>query len=128
MPGKLLTLLILGAAVLATVGVARASHDHMFDVSGVVTTEDGAPLKDAEVTLQVNGPVFEAVMVVRTVKRSTDGTGGFVFRVHQAQTEREVHAHGAQRRLRTSNCFGQRSPGGTPHASHEESWRLTTTE
>jgi hypothetical protein len=77
--GKLLTLLILGAAVLATVGVARASHDYMFDVTGVVTTEDGAPLKDAEVTLEVNGPVFEAVMVVRTVKRSTDGTGRFVF-------------------------------------------------
>jgi Carboxypeptidase regulatory-like domain len=55
------------------------SHDYMFDVTGIVTAEDGTPIKDADVTLEVNGPVYEAVTLVRTAKRSTDGTGGFVF-------------------------------------------------
>ncbi len=54
-------------------------HDYMFGVTGVVTAEGGIPLKDAELTLEVNGPVYEAVTLVRTVKRSTNDTGGFVF-------------------------------------------------
>ena len=67
------------AFVVSHFSCPRGSHDYMFDVTGVVTAEDGTPIKDAEVTLEVNGPVYEAVTLVRTVKRSTDGTGGFVF-------------------------------------------------
>jgi hypothetical protein len=65
--------------VFSPIGCPGRSHDYIFDVTGVVTAEDGAPVKDAEVTLEVNGPVYEAVTLVRTVKRSTDTTGGFVF-------------------------------------------------
>ena len=60
-------------------GCQGRSHDYIFDVIGVVNAEDGAPLKNAEVTLEVNGPVYEAVTLVRTVRRTTDDTGGFVF-------------------------------------------------
>lgn len=60
-------------------GCRARSHDYIFGVTGVVTAEDGAPLKDAEITLEVSGPVYEAVTLVRTVKRSADSTGGCVF-------------------------------------------------
>lgn len=63
---------VLGCAV-------RHIHDYIFDVTGVVTAEDGSPMKDAEITLEVNGPVYQAVTPVKTVKQITDGTGGFVF-------------------------------------------------
>ena len=65
--------------VFSPIGCPGRSHDYIFDVTGVVTAEDGAPVKDAEVTLEVNGPVYEAVTLVRTVKLSTNSTGGFVF-------------------------------------------------
>src|SRR5260370_9893777 len=78
--GKILTLLAVSCPLLVVACAARVRvHDYMFDVTGVVTSEDGTPIKDAEVTLEVNGPVYEAVTLVSTVKRSTDGTGGFVF-------------------------------------------------
>ena len=51
----------------------------MFGVTGVVTAEDGAPVQDADVTLEVNGPVYEAVTPVKTVMRLTNSIGGFVF-------------------------------------------------
>src|SRR6267378_1730248 len=57
----------------------RLTHDYILSVNGVVAAEDGAPLKDAEIILEVNGPVYQAVTLVRTVKRSTDSTGRFVF-------------------------------------------------
>ncbi len=65
--------------VFSPIGCPGRSHDYIFDVTGVVTAEDSSPVKDAEVTLEVNGPVYEAVTLVRTVKRSTNGSGGFVF-------------------------------------------------
>src|SRR5258708_9109307 len=78
--GEMLTLIAVSCPLLVVACAARVRvHDYMFGVTGVVTTEDGVPLQDAEVTLEVNGPVYEAVTLVRTVKRSTDGTGGFVF-------------------------------------------------
>jgi hypothetical protein len=79
--GKLLTLLILGFAFFGLVCEARPrlTHDYIFSVNGVVAAEGGAALKDAEIILEVNGPVYEAVTLVRTVKRSTDSTGRFVF-------------------------------------------------
>jgi hypothetical protein len=77
---KLAALLLLGSAALALVCDARPSKDYMFEITGVVVSaEDGAPLQDAGVTLEVNGPVYEGVELVKTVKRLTNNTGGFVF-------------------------------------------------
>jgi carboxypeptidase family protein len=76
---KLVALLLLGSAALALVSEARPSHDYMFGITGVVTAQDGAPLQDVEITLEVNGPVYEGVEPVKTVKRLTNNTGGFVF-------------------------------------------------
>jgi hypothetical protein len=77
---KLLTVLVLASVVLVVCDARHAPvHDYIFDITGVVTTEDGTPLQDAEITLEVNGPVYEAVILVGTVKRSTDSAGGFVF-------------------------------------------------
>jgi hypothetical protein len=72
-------LVFMMAFAVSPFGCRDRSHDYIFGVTGVVSDEDGAPLKDAEITLEVNGPVYEAVTLVRTVKRSTDSTGGFVF-------------------------------------------------
>ena len=80
MKTSLLTLLALGCALLAVAcAMRRVSHDYIFDVTGVVTAEDNAPVQDAEVTLEVNGPVYEAITPVKTVKQRTNITGGFVF-------------------------------------------------
>lgn len=77
---KRLTLL-LPICVSLVVGCAarRVSRDYSFDVTGVVTDEDGAPVQSAEVTLELNDPVYEGVASVKTVKRLTNSTGGFVF-------------------------------------------------
>ena len=77
---KLLTLLVLGSAVLVVCEVRPMPvHDYIFAVTGVVTTENGTPLQDAEIILEVNGPVYKGVEPVKTVKSMTDNTGGFVF-------------------------------------------------
>jgi hypothetical protein len=55
------------------------ANDFRFDVTGVVTANDAAPLLGPEVTLEVNGPVYEGVDLVKTRKVQTHGTGGFVF-------------------------------------------------
>src|SRR5258708_179087 len=80
MKTSLLTLLALDCALLVVgCAVRRVSHDYIFDVTGVVTAEDNAPVQDAEITLEVNGPVYEAITRVKTVKQLTNITGGFVF-------------------------------------------------
>jgi hypothetical protein len=55
------------------------ANDFRFDVLGVVTQEDGTPVEGAEVTLEVVGPVYEGVDLVKTRKASTTAAGGFVF-------------------------------------------------
>src|SRR5712692_2857682 len=79
--GKILTLLALGCALSVVACAARRVrvHDYMFGVTGLVTAEDDTPIVGAEVTLEVNGPVYEAVTLVRTAKGSTNIAGGFVF-------------------------------------------------
>jgi hypothetical protein len=77
---KALTLLFLGSIVLASGCAVRRIYDYIFfSVSGMVSAEDGSPLGDAEITLEVNGPVYEAVEPVKTVGRLTDSTAGLVF-------------------------------------------------
>ncbi len=81
MTSSFLMALVLGFAVLGLVCEAqpRRTYDYVFAVTGVVTAEDRTAIQDAEVTLEVNGPVYEAVTLVRAAKRLTDSTGGFVF-------------------------------------------------
>jgi hypothetical protein len=79
MKTSLLALLVLGCTLLVVACAVRRVHDYIFDVRGVVTAEDNAPVQDAEVTLEVNGPVYEAITPVKTVKQLTNITGGFVF-------------------------------------------------
>ena len=93
---KLLTLLVLGSAVLI-VGEAWPTpvHDYIFSVTGVVKTEDGAPLQNAEITLEVNGPVYQAVTPVKTVTVKTDNLGRFFFMYisHQRGVKYTVTVH-----------------------------------
>lgn len=79
--GTMTTLLVLGvASVPGCASVGLQSRDYVFGVTGAVTAEEGgAPLQDAEVTLEVSGPVYAAVEPVKTERRLTDSTGGFVF-------------------------------------------------
>jgi hypothetical protein len=80
MKTSLLALIALGCALLVVACAARrVSHDYIFDVTGLVAAEDNAPVQDAEVTLEVNGPVYEAITPVKTVKQLTNIAGGFVF-------------------------------------------------
>ncbi len=78
---KLLALVILSFAVLGLVCQARPApvHDYIFGVTGVVKSEDDAPLQDAEITLEVSGTVYKAITPVRTVTVKTDNLGSFFF-------------------------------------------------
>jgi hypothetical protein len=67
------TICLLGCAA------RRIANDYIFGVTGIVTTEDEAPLQGADVTLDVNGPVYEGIDLVRTKHLLTNSTGGFVF-------------------------------------------------
>ena len=57
----------------------RIASDYVFGVTGIVTTQDGNPLQGADVTLDVNGPVYQAIDLVKTRHVLTNDTGGFVF-------------------------------------------------
>ena len=74
----MLILLVFVYAVSAPVCEAR-SHDYTFSVTGVITDEDGTPIQNAEVTLDVNGPVYRGVTPVKTEQIVTNATGGFVI-------------------------------------------------
>ena len=55
------------------------TRDYIFAIDGVVTTEHGEPMQDVEVTLDVDGPVYKGVELIKTVKSTTDAKGGFSF-------------------------------------------------
>ena len=55
------------------------THDYIFAASGVVTTEDGTPIQDVEITLEVDGPVYKGVELIKTAKSATDDKGEFAF-------------------------------------------------
>lgn len=76
---KLFTLLFLG---LATFGLGCAAHrlpNYAFSVTGIVATEDGSPIEDAEITLELGGPAYEVALPVKTVGRLTNAAGSFAF-------------------------------------------------
>ena len=72
--------LLLAICLMSTLhSEAQPVRDYMFNVTGVVTDEDGSPLQGAEVYLEVDGQVYEGVNPVNAVKSNTNRTGGFVF-------------------------------------------------
>jgi carboxypeptidase family protein len=75
----LLTLLFLGSALLVAGCAARRLPNYVFSVTGLVAAEDGSPVEDAEITLELNGAVYEAVLPLKTVGRLTTATGSFAF-------------------------------------------------
>lgn len=70
--------LILGLTVGARPMSARV-HDYVFSISGVVTAEDKTPIKNAEITLKVDGPVYKATELITVVTSTTDDRGDFAF-------------------------------------------------
>ena len=76
---KLVTLLFLGVSVLVSGCLVRQIHDYGFGMTGVVTAEDGAPVENAEVTLEVKGVVYEAITPLKTAIHRTDSQGRFFF-------------------------------------------------
>lgn len=74
----------------ATVCPARVK-DYAFDVTGTVAADDGTPLQDVEVILQVETPVYEGVAPVNT-QRVVMSKGAFIFRClsHSRSTKYSV--------------------------------------
>lgn len=114
---RFLTLLILvvGFGIFSLMCEARPTpvHDYIFTITGVVTAEDGTPTKDAEITLEVNGPVYKGVELIKTVKSMTDDTGGFVFTYMS-------HKRGVKYSItvRKEGFESQTVSGSSPPASH----------
>src|SRR5882762_3882592 len=120
MKTKLLTLLVLACAgLVAGCAARRVSHDYIFDVTGVVTSEDGEPVQDADVTLDVNGPVYEGVTPVKSVKRLTNSTGGFVFGYISGESGVKYMLRYA-RKASNRRLFLVAPSSGAPHDSSEE--------
>lgn len=113
--GIVATLVMLGvASVPGCASLGLQSRDYVFGVTGAVTAEEGgAPLQDAEVTLEVSGPVYAAVEPVKTESRLTDSTGGFVFTYIS-------HARGVRYRVTVSKegFEPQAVSGSAPPAGH----------
>jgi hypothetical protein len=63
----------------ATACAARRVHDYSFDVTGFIAAEDGTPLQDVEVVLQVDPPVYEGIAPAKT-QRLVTSKGAFFFR------------------------------------------------
>jgi Carboxypeptidase regulatory-like domain len=66
------TTLLLGCTV-------RRTNDYVFTVTGIVTARDDVPLEAADVTLDVSGPVYEGIDLVKTRHVLTNNGGAFVF-------------------------------------------------
>ena len=64
--------------LLLSVGCAARTRDYRFGITGLVTSEDGTPIENADITLEVFGPVYSGISTVRTQQLHTDGRGGFV--------------------------------------------------
>jgi hypothetical protein len=77
----LIALILIGLLIFDLTNEAQAKrvHDYIFSITGVVTTEAAVPIQDAEITLDVNGPVYNGMELVKTVKCMTNNAGGFLF-------------------------------------------------
>jgi hypothetical protein len=89
------------------------THDYIFATHGVVTTEDGTPIQDAEIALDVDGPVYKGVELIKTVKSATDDKGEFSFMYTS-------HKRGVKYRITISKegFESQTLSGSSPPASH----------
>ena len=75
-----LFVLSIGLSSCAVFRIAKdPKKDYVFSVTGVVRTQDGAPLVGADVTLNLNGPVYEGIDLVRSRQVLTAENGGFAF-------------------------------------------------
>lgn len=70
--------LLVGICTLLPAGCLRRVHDYTFAVTGCVTADDGSPLEDMQVVLQVDAPVYEGITAVKT-QRIVTNNGGFIF-------------------------------------------------
>ncbi len=62
-----------------TACAARRVRDCAFDVTGTVSADDGTALQEVEVILQVDAPIYEGVVPVKT-QRLVTSKGAFIFR------------------------------------------------
>lgn len=76
---QLLAPLSLSMAIFVSGCAEHHLPKYTFTVSGMVATEDGLPIEDAEITLELNGPVYEVALPVKTVGRLTNARGSFAF-------------------------------------------------
>jgi hypothetical protein len=109
-------LLVLGVAVpslLVCEARPAPTRDYIFATNGVVTTEDGTPIQGVEITLQVDGPVYKGVELVRIVKSATDDKGEFSFMYTS-------HKRGVKYRITVSKegFEPETLSGSSPPASH----------
>jgi hypothetical protein len=63
---------------LLSAGCVHRVHDYVFSVTGYVTAEDGSPLHDVDVVLNVENPVYSGLDAVKT-QRILSHNGGFIF-------------------------------------------------
>jgi hypothetical protein len=78
MKTQVLILLVVGCALVAARAECRV-RDYTFDVTGIVSAEDGTALQDVEVILQVDNPIYEGVTPVK-MQRIVTSKGAFIFR------------------------------------------------
>ena len=72
-------LVFLVLTIVSGCAARRITKDYVFSVTGTVETQDELGLQGADVTLELNGPVYEAVDLVRTRHIFTSDKGWFVF-------------------------------------------------
>jgi hypothetical protein len=65
--------------VLFAAACVRRVHDYTFSVTGFVTADDGQPLQGAEVTLELDAPVYEGIAALKSKRLLTNTNGSFVF-------------------------------------------------
>jgi hypothetical protein len=88
MKNQVLILFIIGCT---TFCAARRVRDYTFDVTGTVAADDGTPLQDVEVVLQVDTPAYEGVTPA-TTQQIVTSKGAFIFRClsHSSSTKYTV--------------------------------------
>ena len=101
--------------VFALIGEAHApdqNRDYNFNVTGIVTSEDGARIQNAEVILELNGPVYDGVELVKRVQQKTNDTGGFVFAYisHKRGVKYTISVH--QQGFESATVNGSAPPAG----------------